>query len=150
MKTFFYIRMNHYFQCWKCWYKKWPQNLSLYKIHLFLPAFNVFVILLQICEKSSLSYALSVEPREAYFNGSAYLRLKNPMLLWGHSALSFRTCRGKFEILNMNKLSSRALKVLEVRYLITFLLFLLLKLSGFFESYDFNCLVPPVCFDRTL
>ncbi|CAH1720705.1 unnamed protein product [Chironomus riparius] len=57
-------------------------------------AFNVFVILLQICEKSSLSYALSVEPREAYFNGSAYLRLKNPMLLWGHSALSFRTCRG--------------------------------------------------------
>ena len=40
-------------------------------------------------------YALSVEPREAYFNGSAYLRLKTPMLLWGHSAISFRTCRGK-------------------------------------------------------
>lgn len=41
-------------------------------------------------------YALSVEPREAYFNGSAYLRLKTPMLLWGHSAISFRTCRGEF------------------------------------------------------
>jgi len=35
-----------------------------------------------------------VEPKEAYFNGSAYLRLLTPMPLWSHSAISFRTCRG--------------------------------------------------------
>lgn len=44
-------------------------------------------------------YALSIEQREAYFNGSAYLRLKTPMQLWGHSAISFRTCRGKFDMI---------------------------------------------------
>lgn len=35
------------------------------------------------------------EQREAYFNGSSYIRLFQPMLLWRHSAISFRTCRGK-------------------------------------------------------
>lgn len=42
--------------------------------------------------------AVSAEHREAYFDGSAYLRLNTPMLLWGHSAISFRTCRGEFTI----------------------------------------------------
>ncbi|XP_073817054.1 cell polarity complex component crumbs isoform X3 [Musca autumnalis] len=32
--------------------------------------------------------------REAYFNGSAYLRLLSPMPIWDHSAISFRSCRG--------------------------------------------------------
>ncbi|CAO1412778.1 unnamed protein product [Diamesa serratosioi] len=43
---------------------------------------------------STQTNASTVEPREAYFNGSAYLRLRTPMTLWGHSAISFRTCRG--------------------------------------------------------
>ncbi|XP_055854363.1 protein crumbs isoform X1 [Episyrphus balteatus] len=34
------------------------------------------------------------DSKEAYFNGSAYLRLLTPMPIWGHSAISFRTCRG--------------------------------------------------------
>lgn len=34
--------------------------------------------------------------KEAYFNGSAYLRLLSPMPIWDHSAISFRSCRGKF------------------------------------------------------
>lgn len=41
---------------------------------------------------SSLS---TTDQREAYFNGSVYIRLAQPMTLWRHSALSFRTCRGK-------------------------------------------------------
>uniref|UniRef100_A0A1I8PY45 Protein crumbs n=1 Tax=Stomoxys calcitrans TaxID=35570 RepID=A0A1I8PY45_STOCA len=32
--------------------------------------------------------------KEAYFNGSAYLRLLSPMPIWDHSAISFRSCRG--------------------------------------------------------
>lgn len=36
------------------------------------------------------------DQREAYFNGSVYIRLAQPMTLWRHSALSFRTCRGEF------------------------------------------------------
>uniref|UniRef100_A0A182S9M0 Uncharacterized protein n=1 Tax=Anopheles maculatus TaxID=74869 RepID=A0A182S9M0_9DIPT len=31
--------------------------------------------------------------KEAYFNGSAYLRLKTPMTLWSYSAISFKSCR---------------------------------------------------------
>ncbi|XP_069963928.1 protein crumbs isoform X3 [Bactrocera oleae] len=36
----------------------------------------------------------SVTSTEAYFNGSAYLRLLTPMPIWDHSAISFRSCRG--------------------------------------------------------
>lgn len=36
------------------------------------------------------------DPKEAYFNGTSYLRLVNPMPIWGHSALSLRTCLGKY------------------------------------------------------
>ncbi|XP_036327522.1 protein crumbs isoform X3 [Rhagoletis pomonella] len=35
-----------------------------------------------------------VTSTEAYFNGSAYLRLLTPMPIWDHSAISFRSCRG--------------------------------------------------------
>lgn len=35
-----------------------------------------------------------VHAKEAYFNGSAYLRLQTPMTTWDHSAISFRSCRG--------------------------------------------------------
>lgn len=31
---------------------------------------------------------------EAYFNGTAYLRLLSPMPIWGHTAISFRSCKG--------------------------------------------------------
>lgn len=37
----------------------------------------------------------NVEHREAYFNGSSYLRLLSPMPMWKHSAFSIRSCRGK-------------------------------------------------------
>lgn len=37
----------------------------------------------------------NVEHREAYFNGSSYLRLLTPMPMWKHSAFSVRSCRGK-------------------------------------------------------
>ena len=33
--------------------------------------------------------------KEAYFNGTSYIRLKTPMTIWGHSGISFRSCRGK-------------------------------------------------------
>lgn len=64
---------------------------------LFSPPVPAFLcaILTLLSIKSLTVCALSVEPREVYFNGSAYLRLKTPMVLWGHSAISFRTCRGK-------------------------------------------------------
>ncbi|KAM8705688.1 hypothetical protein ACLKA7_010053 [Drosophila subpalustris] len=38
--------------------------------------------------------SVEVHTREAYFNGSAYLRLLTPMPTWDHSAISFRSCRG--------------------------------------------------------
>ncbi|XP_017848207.1 protein crumbs isoform X3 [Drosophila busckii] len=38
--------------------------------------------------------AVEVHTKEAYFNGSAYLRLLTPMPIWDHSAISFRSCRG--------------------------------------------------------
>lgn len=36
----------------------------------------------------------SVKYTEAYFDGNNYIRLGDPMPVWGHSAISFRTCRG--------------------------------------------------------
>lgn len=36
----------------------------------------------------------SVKYSEAYFDGSNYIRLGDPMPVWSHSALSFRTCKG--------------------------------------------------------
>ncbi|XP_030376578.1 protein crumbs isoform X3 [Scaptodrosophila lebanonensis] len=38
--------------------------------------------------------SVEVHTKEAYFNGSAYLRLLTPMPIWDHSAISFRSCRG--------------------------------------------------------
>ncbi|XP_037806367.1 protein crumbs isoform X1 [Lucilia sericata] len=40
------------------------------------------------------SSGVSATSKEAYFNGSAYLRLLSPMPIWDHSAISFRSCRG--------------------------------------------------------
>ena len=34
------------------------------------------------------------DPREAYFNGSAYLKLASTLSVYRHSGLSFRTCDG--------------------------------------------------------
>lgn len=45
---------------------------------------------------SSESASANAENREAYFNGSSYLRLLTPMPMWKHSAFSIRTCRGKW------------------------------------------------------
>ncbi|XP_055635267.1 protein crumbs isoform X3 [Toxorhynchites rutilus septentrionalis] len=56
---------------------------------LLAPMIGVFILVL--C--SSRTTSIQVE-KEAYFNGSAYLRLKTPMTLWSHSAISFKTCRG--------------------------------------------------------
>uniref|UniRef100_A0A1B0FV08 Secreted protein n=2 Tax=Lutzomyia longipalpis TaxID=7200 RepID=A0A1B0FV08_LUTLO len=50
-------------------------------------ALAIFVLL------PTISIAAVVEPKEAFFNGSAYLRLFTPMPVWGHSAITFRTCR---------------------------------------------------------
>ncbi len=59
--------------------------------------FPVLFLLLFVIQTSSqyVDAAGIVDQREAYFNGSVYLRLFTPMTLWGHSAVSFRTCRGK-------------------------------------------------------
>ncbi|XP_017140739.1 protein crumbs isoform X1 [Drosophila miranda] len=38
--------------------------------------------------------SVEVHTKEAYFNGSTYLRLTTPMPIWDHSAISFRSCRG--------------------------------------------------------
>ncbi|XP_021706793.1 protein crumbs isoform X1 [Aedes aegypti] len=57
---------------------------------LLAPTIGVFLILV-LCPPRTTS--IQVE-KEAYFNGSAYLRLKTPMTLWSHSAISFKTCRG--------------------------------------------------------
>ncbi|XP_055602052.1 protein crumbs isoform X2 [Uranotaenia lowii] len=56
---------------------------------IFAPIIGVFILVL--C--SSRTASIQVD-KEAYFNGSAYLRLKTPMTLWSHSAISFKTCRG--------------------------------------------------------
>lgn len=50
------------------------------------------------------------EQREAYFNGSVYIRLAQPMTLWRHSALSFRTCRGEFYFYYQEKVFSLKLE----------------------------------------
>ncbi|XP_058822822.1 protein crumbs isoform X2 [Topomyia yanbarensis] len=71
---------------------------------LFAPTIGVLVLVL--C--SSRTASIQVE-KEAYFNGSSYLRLKTPMTLWSHSAISFKTCRGG-EILSQ-RYASHALLV---------------------------------------
>lgn len=48
---------------------------------------------------------LADDPKEAYFNGTSYLRLLNPMPVWGHSALSLRTCLGKYTIIFISRVS---------------------------------------------
>lgn len=61
-------------------------RLALYK----------FAAHLNFLSFSALTDVASVEvhTKEAYFNGSAYLRLQTPMPTWDHSAISFRSCRG--------------------------------------------------------
>lgn len=55
----------------------------------------IFLIITALC--SSFGQTAVVEQREAYFDGTtAYLRLSTPMTIWGHSAISFRSCRGNF------------------------------------------------------
>ncbi|XP_061505186.1 protein crumbs isoform X1 [Anopheles gambiae] len=53
---------------------------------------GVFVIVILQCSVQTVT-AIQTE-KEAYFNGSAYLRLKTPMTLWSYSAISFKSCRG--------------------------------------------------------
>lgn len=55
----------------------------------------VFLFLLVLCLTTTTVNAVVPEHREAYFNGSSYLRLMTPMPMWKHSAFSIRTCRGK-------------------------------------------------------
>lgn len=43
---------------------------------------------------STTASSSSVKYTEAYFDGSNYIRLGDPMPVWGHSAISFRTCKG--------------------------------------------------------
>lgn len=56
---------------------------------------NCFIFTVLSTTLAAINAAVQ-EQREAYFNGSSYIRLFQPMVLWRHSALSFRTCRGKF------------------------------------------------------
>ncbi|XP_050067896.1 protein crumbs isoform X4 [Anopheles maculipalpis] len=54
---------------------------------------GVFIIVMILqCSVPTVT-AIQTE-KEAYFNGSAYLRLKTPMTLWSYSAISFKSCRG--------------------------------------------------------
>ena len=50
--------------------------------------------LLSVLQITLITAAIIEEPKEAYFNGSGYLRLLTPMPIWGHSAISLRTCKG--------------------------------------------------------
>lgn len=38
----------------------------------------------------------NVDQREAYFNGSSYMRLLNPIAMRKHTAFSIRSCRGNW------------------------------------------------------
>lgn len=55
-----------------------------------------WLILIQKSSQYSVDAAGIENQREAYFNGSVYLRLLTPMTLWTHSAISFRSCRGEY------------------------------------------------------
>lgn len=52
-----------------------------------------FFILITVLSVLSTTHA-SVNAREAYFNGTAYLRLLTPMSLWGQSVINFKSCKG--------------------------------------------------------
>lgn len=54
------------------------------------------MFLIQKSSQYSVDAAGVVDQREAYFNGSVYLRLFTPMTPWTHSALSFRSCKGEY------------------------------------------------------
>lgn len=70
--------------------------LYVYKNSIFLS----FTFLQQIPANAFSTLELetpistNMEPREAYFNGSSYLRLLTPMPMWKHSAFSLRSCQG--------------------------------------------------------
>lgn len=57
-----------------------------------------WLILIQKSSQYSVDAAGIENQREAYFNGSVYLRLLTPMTLWTHSAISFRSCRGEYRL----------------------------------------------------
>lgn len=84
-------------------------NESLYSNVVYpmfqLKCIKIFVLFLfhltVLCTITSSSGSGSNDPKEAYFNGSAYLRLFTPMPIWGHSAISFRTCRGENQLANI-------------------------------------------------
>lgn len=74
----------------------WLEMIVIYELGVLNLNFEIyFIVWWCIVLLSTQTNATTVEPREAYFNGSAYLRLRTPMTLWGHSAISFRTCRGE-------------------------------------------------------
>ncbi|XP_067637731.1 protein crumbs isoform X2 [Eurosta solidaginis] len=58
------------------------------------PRWLALIVLLYLTHASAHAGSSSVTSTEAYFNGSAYLRLLTPMPIWDHSAISFRSCRG--------------------------------------------------------
>ncbi|XP_054726522.1 protein crumbs isoform X4 [Anastrepha obliqua] len=65
----------------------------------FTPRCLMLVLLLCLSHALDLIQTVHASPSgvtstEAYFNGSAYLRLLTPMPIWDHSAISFRSCRG--------------------------------------------------------
>lgn len=61
---------------------------------------------LQIFSSSAIASIESTsetsENREAFFNGSSYLRLLTPMPMWKHSAFGIRSCRGNYISLSLS------------------------------------------------
>ncbi|KAL9889128.1 cell polarity complex component crumbs isoform 1-T1 [Glossina fuscipes fuscipes] len=78
-----------------------PQNnRSLCRSYLWpkapkaVAAIIQWILLLLLIYFTTDITCVSATSKEAYFNGSAYLRLLSPMPIWDHSAISFRSCRG--------------------------------------------------------
>lgn len=77
------------------------QIKSFSKVHqsilMFFCVKNIFFI--PVIVPASFVHSVIAEHREAYFNGSSYLRLQTPMPMWRHSAFSIRSCRGIYRFL---------------------------------------------------
>ncbi|XP_068155556.1 protein crumbs isoform X3 [Drosophila tropicalis] len=67
------------------------QQQHLLKRAISAPQWIFLLILIYLATDVA---SVEVQTKEAYFNGSAYLRLLTPMPIWDHSAISFRSCRG--------------------------------------------------------
>ncbi|XP_016036029.2 protein crumbs isoform X1 [Drosophila simulans] len=61
--------------------------ISVYSSPQWIPLFILIYLATDVA-------SVAVPTKEAYFNGSTYLRLTTPMPIWDHSAISFRSCRG--------------------------------------------------------